>query len=103
MDERWVLIDPNTGLHVGWYFWLRVLDEANRATRYGIPFGLMLLEAADAERLTDRALEEAMAHVPAVIRSTDLGGAIAPGRVGLVLPHQDEEALVQAHTRIVSR
>jgi hypothetical protein len=45
MDESWILIDQETGLHVGWYFWLRVLDEANRSARYGHPFGLVLLEA----------------------------------------------------------
>ncbi|MBF6598989.1 MAG: GGDEF domain-containing protein [Dehalococcoidia bacterium] len=104
MDERWVLVDPNTGLHVAWYFWLRVLDEANRAARYGIPFGLFLLEAeSEGERASDRLLEEAMAAVPAVIRSTDLGGAIGAGRVGIVLPHQDEAAVEQARTRILAK
>lgn len=104
MDERWVLLDPNTGLHVGWYFWLRVLDEANRATRYGIPFGLLLLEVApDDPKVPDRLLEEAMSLVPQVVRGTDLAGAIDIGRVGVVLPHQDEGALVQAQARIISR
>ena len=104
MDERWVLLDSNTGLHVGWYFWLRVLDEANRATRYGIPFGLLLLEVVPEDpKAPDRVLEEAMSLVPAVIRGTDLAGAIGIGRVGIVLPHQDEAALVQAQARIISR
>lgn len=105
MDERWVLIDPNTGLHVGWYFWLRVLDEANRAARYGIPFGLFLLEAEReaGKHASERALEEAMSVVPAVIRSTDLAGAVGAGRVGIVLPHQDADALQQAATRILSK
>ncbi|MHB8376937.1 MAG: hypothetical protein ACYDEB_08280 [Dehalococcoidia bacterium] len=105
MDERWVLIDPNTGLHVGWYFWLRVLDEANRAARYGIPFGLFLLELEreTTKPATERTLEEAMALVPAVIRSTDLGGAVGAGRVGIVLPHQDAAALDLAAARIVSK
>ena len=44
MDESWVLIDANSGLHVSWYFWLRVLDEVNRAARYGAPFSLLLLD-----------------------------------------------------------
>ncbi len=105
MDERWVLIDPNTGLHVGWYFWLRVLDEANRAARYGIPFGLFLLEVEReaGKHAPERALEEAMAVVPSVIRSTDLGGVVGPGRVGIVLPHQDASALEQAAARILSK
>ena len=104
MDERWVLIDPNTGLHVAWYFWLRVLDEANRATRYGIPFGLLLLEVVpDDPKVPDRTLEEAMALVPEVVRGTDLAGAIDVGRVGIVLPHQDEATLGQAQVRILAR
>jgi hypothetical protein len=104
MDERWVLVDLNTGLHVGWYFWLRVLDEANRAARYGIPFGLCLLEAGpESDKAPERVLEDAMSLVPAVIRSTDLGGALGAGRVGIVLPHQDEAAVEQARTRILAK
>jgi hypothetical protein len=105
MDEQWVLIDPDTGLHVGWYFWLRVLDEANRAARYGVPFGLFLLEAApDGTRpISTRTQEEAAALVPAVIRATDLGGTLGSGRVGIVLPHQDAAALDQAAARITSK
>ncbi|HZP56607.1 MAG TPA: hypothetical protein VFC53_03520 [Dehalococcoidia bacterium] len=100
MDERWVLIDERTGLHVGWYFWLRVLDEANRAARYGTPFGLLLLEAV-APRGRERLADDAAARVPRVIRSTDLGGIVGPGRVGVMLPHQDAEAAEQAAGRIV--
>jgi GGDEF domain-containing protein len=105
MDERWVLIDPETGLHVGWYFWLRVLDEANRAARYGVPFGLFLLEAVPehGRAISPRVRDEAAALVPAVIRSTDLGGRLGNGRVGIVLPHQDVAALEQAAARITSK
>ncbi len=103
MDERWVLIDARTGLHVRWYFWLRVLDEANRAARYGEPFGLLLLEAeAEPSGHQTRTLEEASARVPQVIRSTDLGGTLGRGRVGIVLPHQDASAAEQAAARIMS-
>ena len=105
MDERWILIDAATGLHVGWYFWLRVLDEANRAARYGIPFGLYLVEV-DGEasaRVPERAISDAMATVPSVIRSTDLAGAAGHGRVGILLPHQDAGALDQAGARIMAK
>ena len=104
MDERWVLIDAATGLHVGWYFWLRVLDEANRAARYGVPFGLFLLEvdAATGERLPERTISDAMGLVPSVIRSTDLAGAVGHGRIGVLLPHQDAAALERAGARIVT-
>jgi len=105
MDERWVLIDAATGLHVGWYFWLRVLDEANRAARYGIPFGLFLLEAevAAGEHASERALQDAAGLVPSVVRSTDLAGTLGHGRVGVLLPHQDAAALEQANARIIER
>jgi hypothetical protein len=104
MDERWVLVDGNTGLHVSWYFWLRVLDEANRAARYSVPFGLCLLEAEpESDKTPDRLLDEAMALVPRVIRSTDLAGSLGTGRAGIVLPHQDEGAVEQARTRIIAK
>jgi hypothetical protein len=41
--------------------------------------------------------------VPAVIRSTDLGGFLGTWRVGVMLPHQDVEAAEAAQERIISR
>lgn len=103
MDETWVLIDPRTGLHVRWYFWLRVLDEVNRSTRYGDPFGLLILEAAPGRRSGKKLLDEAASAVPATIRSTDLGGRLGDGRVGVLLTHQDAESARQARDRILDR
>jgi hypothetical protein len=103
MDESWILIDKDTGLHVGWYFWLRVLDEANRSARYGHPFGLALLEAEARPGTPPRSIEEAAAAVPAAIRSTDLGGTLGVGRAGVVLPHQDAASAEAATARIIER
>lgn len=100
VDETWVLIDQNTGLHVAWYFWLRVLDEVNRSQRYGEPFGLLLLRADAPSGRAARALEEAAAHVPAIVRGTDLAGTLGPGRVGILLTHQDEPSAARARDRI---
>jgi hypothetical protein len=99
-DAR-VLIDPSTGLHVGWYFWLRVLDEVNRSMRYGSPFGLLLLECTTPG--SDRPRREAVAQVAALIRSTDLGGIVGPSRVGVLLVQQDSDSAAQARTRILER
>jgi len=103
MEETWILIDPHTGLHVGWYFWLRVLDEVNRSARYGSPFALLLLEAVAPPSASRRKLAEAASGVPATIRSTDLGGVIAPGRVGILLMQQNVEAADAAKERILER
>lgn len=104
MEQMWILIDGGTGLHVAWYFWLRVLDEANRSTRYGTPFGLLLLEAEPSRGGHSlKHLEEAAATVPQAIRSTDLGGIVAPGRVAVLLTHQDAESAQQARDRIIER
>ena len=103
MDESWILIDQDTGLHVGWYFWLRVLDEANRSSRYGHPFGLVLLEAELKPGAPQRSIDDAMPRVPAAIRSTDLGGVLGHGRIGVVLPHQDAASAESAAQRIMER
>lgn len=103
MDESWILIDQGSGLHVGWYFWLRVLDEANRAARYGHPFGLALLEVERKPAVPHRSIDEAIARVANAIRSTDLGGLLGPGRVGIVLPHQDAASAEAATARIIDR
>ena len=105
MDQSWILIHPNTGLHVAWYFWLRVLDEVNRATRYGTPFALLLLEAgneAPAAKGKKQAAEPT-SLVPPAIRSTDLGGHIDVGRAAVLLTHQDAESAEQALERILGR
>jgi GGDEF domain-containing protein len=105
MDPTWILIDEQTGLHVSWYFWLRVLDEVNRSTRYGTPFALLLLEAEAESRpgRRQKQLDEAAGAVPPAIRSTDLGGIIGPGRVAVLLTHQDAESADQARDRILER
>jgi hypothetical protein len=86
---------------VGWYFWLRVLDEVNRSMRYGSPFGLLLLECTTSGG--DRPRREAVAQVAALIRSTDLGGIVGPSRVGVLLVQQDGDSAAQARTRILER
>jgi len=103
MDESWILLDDDTGLHVGWYFWLRVLDEANRSARYGNPFGLLLLDAeAKQTSQAGRAVADALARVPGAIRSSDLAGVLGPGRAGVILPHQDAASAEAATRRIVN-
>ena len=103
MDQTWVLIDANTGLHVSWYFWLRVLDEVNRSARYGHPFGLLLLEAEVKAGASHRLAGEAATRVPGAIRSTDLGGVLGVGRAGVVLPYQDPAAAQRATERIIDQ
>jgi hypothetical protein len=102
MDESWVLIDGNSGLHVGWYFWLRVLDEVNRAARYGAPFALLLLDAEAAGKHA-KLVDEAPSYVPSAIRSTDLGGVLGRGCAAVLLTHQDTEAAEVARVRILER
>ena len=103
MDESSVLFDGRSGLHVSWYFWLRVLDEVNRSTRYGTPFGLLLLEAEVRPGAPARTSNEASARVRETIRSTDLGGRLASGRIGVLLPHQDLSSAERAGARIVEQ
>jgi hypothetical protein len=103
MDESWILLDERTGLHVSWYFWLRVLDEANRSLRYGHPFGLLLLEAQVPPGASIRSADSACGQVAGAIRSTDLGGLLGVGRVGIVLPHQGPADAQKAAERIVAR
>lgn len=103
MNERWILIDQESGLHVGWYFWLRVLDEVNRSARYGTPFGLLLLEAGIAARAGRHAADSAASLVPAAIRGTDIAGHLGPGRVGVLLTNQDVDGAHSATGRVLER
>ena len=103
MDESWVLIDAKSGLHVGWYFWLRVLDEVNRAARYGAPFALLLLDAEAASGKPAKVVDEAPSYVPSAIRSTDLGGVLGRGSAAVLLTQQDTKAAEAARRRILER
>lgn len=99
MSQHWVLIDQDTGLHVGWYFWLRVLDEVNRSARYGAPFGLLLLEAEG----DDHDAKRALSALPGAIRGTDLGGRLGTQRAGVVLMNQDAAGARTATERVLER
>jgi hypothetical protein len=102
VDKNWILIDDETGLHVGWYFWLRVLDEANRSSRYGNPFGLLMLRG-DFEGLTERQQCEALAGVARAIRSTDVGGRLNHSKAAVILLEQDAISAQAAAERITQR
>lgn len=102
MDERSILLDESSGLYVGWYFWLRVLDEVNRSARYGTPFALLLLDLNLAPGTASRQVDEAAFGVRKVVRTTDLGGRLSIDRVGVLLPHQDVASAEKARERILS-
>lgn len=102
MDQTWVLIDGHTGLHVRWYFWLRVLDEVNRSTRYGAPFALLLVDAGPGSA-SAKVRESALAGLPAAVRSTDLAGKLDVGQAAVLLTHQDADSAEQARQRILDR
>lgn len=98
VDERQVLVDRETGLHVGWYFWLRVLDEVRRSDRYGSPFALLLLDAGQG----GHRVQHDLARLPGVIRSTDLGGMLGTGRAGVLLTEQEPEGAGIAAGRVLA-
>lgn len=100
MDDNWILIEQDTGLHVGWYFWLRVLDEVNRSSRYGNPFGLLLLDIED-DGASRKAVEESASRVAEAIRSTDIAGRVSLRRVGVILLEQDGPSATLGAARIV--
>jgi GGDEF domain-containing protein len=101
MDNRHILIDAESGLHVAWYFWLRVLDEVGRSGRYGNPFGLLLLDLECDPGVPPRSLDEAAALVPGAIRGTDLAGRLGAQRVGVILLEQDAEGALAATARLL--
>jgi hypothetical protein len=101
VDDNRILIDQDTGLHVGWYFWLRVLDEVNRSSRYGSPFGLLILEA-EPPGASRKTLDEASSRVPGAIRGTDLAGRLGGGGAGVMLLEQDADGAAAGTERILT-
>lgn len=101
VDKNWILIDQGSGLHVGWYFWLRVLDEVNRSARYGNPFGLLILETPRDGHGNGH--HDALAEVAAAIRSTDVGGRLSADKAGVILLEQDVPSATAGMERIVAR
>ena len=103
MDKRWILVDRDSGLCMGWYFWLRVLDEVNRSARYGAPFGLLLLDAHAPEGASRHAVDEAVSAITGAIRATDLGGLLGRGSAAVLLPEQGAGSAAAATSRILER
>jgi PleD family two-component response regulator len=101
VDRDSILIDQASGLHVGWYFWLRVLDEVNRSARYGNPFGLLILDVDVNGRRNGN--EDELNEVAASIRSADVGGRLSPHRAGVMLLEQDVASAKAGTERIVMR
>jgi GGDEF domain-containing protein len=99
VTQHWILIDHETGLHVGWYFWLRVLDEVTRSARYGSPFALLMLEP-ETPHAPRRALIEAASRVADTVRGSDVGGSLGGGRIGVMLLEQDVTGAESAAMRI---
>src|SRR5262249_55489891 len=58
---------------------------------------------AEQQHAPRRALDDGMSRIAAAVRSTDLAGRLADGRVGVILLEQDDASAEAAQTRILER
>jgi PleD family two-component response regulator len=100
VEDAEILTDAESGLHVSWYFWLRVLDEVNRSARYGSPFALLVLDVVGTG--ASRRVRHPLSKVAPAIRVTDLGGRLGAQQAAVLLLEQDRESALSAATRITA-
>lgn len=97
-DSKRTTFDKETGLHTEWYFRLRIDEEIARATRYGQPFTVLTVTAA--ERQT---LDAARITMKQWLREVDFAGDLGD-MVALCLPNTtrpNAEAVSERLTRVV--
>jgi diguanylate cyclase (GGDEF)-like protein len=95
-------IDGLTGLYVRRYFDVRLVEEIERARRFGTSFALILLDLDDFKRLNDtlghlggdRALREVAAIAASQLRGVDLAARYGGEELAFLLPRT---SLVDAH------
>jgi hypothetical protein len=80
-ESKRTTFDRDTGLHMEWYFRLRVDEEIARARRYGTPFTVLTVTAA--ERQT---LDAARITMKQWLREVDFAGDLGD-MVALCLPN----------------
>lgn len=86
--------DPLTGAHTLEYLRCRLIEEAQRAIRYEVPLGLLVVRVDGFSALEDvfgaHRPERLMAHTANVllgaVRDTDIVGRYGPDRLGVILP-----------------
>jgi diguanylate cyclase (GGDEF)-like protein len=87
--------DATTGLPTSDDFAIALEAEMARATRYGFPLSLLLIEpdglaladAAPDARARDRLLVAAASVLRTSLRESDFAGSLGDGRLAVVLPH----------------
>jgi GGDEF domain-containing protein len=96
---RLSLYDTKTGLCADWYFKLRLQEEITRASRYGTPFGLMLVSVAKPD--DPGARDRVVAAMSQTFRDTDLVGHVdTDARFGVLLVNTDAESSELARMRL---
>jgi hypothetical protein len=93
-DEHWHVraqrLSPqhhrNGRLYADWYFRLRLQEEVDRATRYNVPFTLLISKKPrhDARRSAEEWLKT---QVEQHLRRTDLPAVLRDGSLGVILHH----------------
>lgn len=97
-DSKRTTFDRETGLHMEWYFRLRVDEEIARARRYNQPFTVLTLTAE--ERHT---LDAARITMKQWLREVDFAGDLGD-MVALCLPNTSRpgaEPVIERLTRVV--
>lgn len=89
--------NEETGLYSDWYFRLRLQEELDRSSRYGLHFTLVLGKPSFIHNEIDARATSGLFYdrVRKLVRHTDLPAILKDGTLAILLPHTRDGAVVQ--------
>jgi hypothetical protein len=100
-DRKAVIYERDTGLFTGWYVTLRGEEECNRATRYGRPLTLLVVEPApESDAWLD--YRSVALWLRRELRAVDVAGYLGNTRFVVIMPETAIEAAQNAAARLRS-
>jgi GGDEF domain-containing protein len=104
--RRTVLYDGDIGLYQGWYFELRLREEAQRCDRYGLSFAVIAVRLLNLQRYDvaedawQRQASQAAYLAAKSVRTVDLAASIGAGEFAICLVHCDQAGAERAVLRL---
>ncbi len=90
-------VDRDTDLWDREYLVERIEDEANRLSRYGVPFGAVLVRLEGASAELERAAADLLQQFA---RRVDVAGRFEPGTFVILCPNTDPEGVTRVPERL---
>jgi phage portal protein BeeE len=97
------ICNEENGLYTDWYFRLRMQEEVERSTRYGLHFAVLLVtplgvhQSAEVEQASVAFGKDSHKH----LRRSDVPALLRDGKLAVLLPHTSRQSAM--HRRLIKK